>query len=47
MLGAMKARLSGRRLFAGGLEVMLAGGGVGVLGYLLGRLVSTIFGIHI
>ena len=46
-LGAMKARLSGGRLLVSGLEVMLAGGAVGVFGYLLGRLVSAVFGISI
>jgi len=43
----MKARLSGGRLLVSGLEVMLAGGAVGVFGYLLGRLVSAVFGISI
>ena len=46
-LGAVKARLSGRPALPSGLEVMLLGGTVGTLGYALGRLVSSMFDIHI
>jgi VIT1/CCC1 family predicted Fe2+/Mn2+ transporter/rubrerythrin len=46
-LGAVKARLSGRPVLTSGLEVVVLGGAAGVLGYALGRLVSTLFGISI
>jgi VIT1/CCC1 family predicted Fe2+/Mn2+ transporter len=46
-LGAIKARLSGRPVLASGLEVVLLGGATGMLGYALGRIVSTLFGISI
>ena len=46
-LGAVKARLSGRPALPSGLEVMLLGGTVGTLAYALGRLVSSMFDIHI
>jgi Uncharacterized membrane protein len=46
-LGAVKARLSARPVLTSGLEVMLFGGAGGALGYLLGRLVSGMFGIQI
>jgi VIT1/CCC1 family predicted Fe2+/Mn2+ transporter/rubrerythrin len=46
-LGAVKARLSGRPVLASGLEVVLLGGATGMLGYVLGRIVSTLFGISI
>jgi VIT1/CCC1 family predicted Fe2+/Mn2+ transporter len=46
-LGAGKARLSGRPALPSGVEVLLLGGTVGALGYALGHLVSTIFGMHI
>jgi VIT1/CCC1 family predicted Fe2+/Mn2+ transporter/rubrerythrin len=46
-LGAAKAVLSGRSVAASGLEVMGLGGGAGAVGYGLGRLVSTLFGIQI
>jgi len=46
-LGAIKARLSGRPVLTSGLEVVLLGGATGMLGYALGRIVSTLFGISI
>ena len=46
-LGAIKARLSGRPVLTSGLEVVLLGGATGMLGYVLGRIVSTLFGISI
>lgn len=46
-LGVMKARLSGRAVLSSGAEVVGLGGAAGVLGYALGRLVSSLFGISI
>ncbi len=46
-LGIAKARLSGRPVLASGLEVVGLGGAAGVLGYALGRVVSSLFGISI
>jgi len=46
-IGAVKAWLSGRRLIASGLEVMLLGSAAGALGYGMGRLVAAIFGVKI
>ena len=46
-LGALKARLSGRAVLTSGLEVVILGGAAGLLGYALGRFVSTLLGISI
>jgi VIT1/CCC1 family predicted Fe2+/Mn2+ transporter/rubrerythrin len=46
-IGAIKARLSGGKLIASGMEMVLLGGAAGLLGYGLGRVVSSIFGISI
>ena len=46
-IGAMKARLSGGKLVASGMEMVLLGGAAGLLGYGLGRIVSSVFGISI
>ncbi len=46
-LGIVKARLSGRPQLMSGLEVVGLGGAAGVLGYLLGRVASALFGITI
>lgn len=46
-LGVVKARLSGRPVLASGAEVVGFGGVAGLLGYALGRVVSTFWGISI
>jgi VIT1/CCC1 family predicted Fe2+/Mn2+ transporter/rubrerythrin len=46
-LGIAKARLSGRPVLTSGLEVVGLGGAAGILGYALGRVVSSFFGINI
>lgn len=46
-LGAVKAWLSGRQMLASGMEVLLLGGAAGAIGYGLGRVVSSVFGISI
>jgi vacuolar iron transporter family protein len=46
-LGTVKARFSARSRVASGLEVMGLGGAAGLVGYGLGHLVSTLFGIQI
>ena len=46
-IGALKARLSGGRLITSGMEMVLLGGAAGLLGYGLGRVVSSVFGISI
>ncbi|HXG20724.1 MAG TPA: VIT1/CCC1 transporter family protein [Methylomirabilota bacterium] len=45
--GALTTWLSERRLLVGGLEVMLMGRTVSVIGYLLGRLAFTVFGFSL
>jgi VIT1/CCC1 family predicted Fe2+/Mn2+ transporter/rubrerythrin len=47
VIGAMKARLSGGKLIPSGIEMVLLGGAAGLLGYALGRIVSSVFGISI
>lgn len=46
-IGAIKARLSGSKLVRSALEMVLLGGAAGLLGYALGRLVSSVLGISI
>jgi VIT1/CCC1 family predicted Fe2+/Mn2+ transporter len=46
-IGTMKARLSGGKIIASGMEMVLLGSAAGLLGYALGRVVSSVFGISI
>jgi VIT1/CCC1 family predicted Fe2+/Mn2+ transporter/rubrerythrin len=46
-IGAIKARLSGRKVIASGMEMVILGGAAGLLGYALGRVVSSVLGISI
>lgn len=46
-IGAMKARLSGGKIIPSGMEMVLLGSAAGLLGYALGRVVSSVFGISI
>jgi VIT1/CCC1 family predicted Fe2+/Mn2+ transporter/rubrerythrin len=47
LIGVLKAKLSDRRVIAGGLEVMVLGGAAGAIAYGVGRLISSIFGVSI
>ena len=46
-IGAIKARLSGRSVITSGMEMVILGGAAGLLGYALGRVVSSVLGISI
>ncbi|MGH7667263.1 MAG: VIT1/CCC1 transporter family protein [Candidatus Dormibacteria bacterium] len=46
-VGVLKSAVTGQRLFVGGLQVLLVGGGAALAGYIFGVLLPRAFGLHL